>query len=318
MSIQHGCIIAGILIFLPAIMMQATPSTPTPIPPIVTPITMTPTPPITLDPECVNANNEAPDYPECGSQDYDVQHYTIDLRVDVNEGRVTGAATLVAKACTPLSAITLDLHELEVSEVSVDGQEAAFHRETNKLLITMPTEIAQNHLFTTEVSYGGIPSSFPSAADPSTLIGWINYRDGIVVMGEPDGASSWYPVNNRPADKALYTLNIEAPKGFNVFANGNLTSITERDTSAVYHWDVPWPTSSYLISVHITPNPVITMTTSTGTTLKYQYPPHLADSAAATLQRPPEYLAFLESKFGPCPLESYVCLVIECDTAPNI
>ena len=35
--------------------------------------------------------------------------------------------------------------------------------------------------------------------------GWIPTDDGAFVAGEPQGAPTWFPANDTPADKATYT-----------------------------------------------------------------------------------------------------------------
>ena len=37
--------------------------------------------------------------------------------------------------------------------------------------------------------------------------------DGMVIAGEPDGAATWFPVNDHPLDKASYTFKVTVPKG---------------------------------------------------------------------------------------------------------
>lgn len=273
--------------------------------------------PLVLAQGCARCDDNDAYYPQWGDDRYHVLHYDIDLSVSPDRQSIDGTITFMAEARVPLAAIDLDFRGLEVRRVSVDSQDATFQATDEKLHIELPVAIAAQQVFTGQVVYGGQPVPFASVSDPSTIIGWTAHRNGAVVLGEPDGASSWYPVNNRPADKARYTLQIETPAEFTVFANGNLTSMTSQAGATTYRWEVPWPTASYLVALHISPYAVVTETTGAGIVLQYQFPPHLATAATESLRRTPDHLEFLAETFGAYPFDTYGAVVIDVDTAPS-
>ena len=43
-----------------------------------------------------------------------------------------------------------------------------------------------------------------------------------MVVSEPDGSATWYPVNDHPTDKASYSFEITVPEGLVAVANGLL------------------------------------------------------------------------------------------------
>ena len=56
------------------------------------------------------------------------------------------------------------------------------------------------------------PVEAPTTRDDFTTLGWTVTPEGEVwTMQEPFGAYTWYPVNDQPADKALYDFTIDAP-----------------------------------------------------------------------------------------------------------
>jgi aminopeptidase N len=60
-------------------------------------------------------------------RDVDLEHLRIDLRLDMEKGRVEGNAQLtVAGLQNGTSEMSLDAREMEVTRVSVGGREAAF------------------------------------------------------------------------------------------------------------------------------------------------------------------------------------------------
>ncbi len=50
--------------------------------------------------------------------------------------------------------------------------------------------------------------------------GWLHTDDGAIALGQPESASSWFPVNDHPLDKATYDLAITVPEGKAALSNG--------------------------------------------------------------------------------------------------
>src|SRR5215813_10932816 len=134
-----------------------------------------------------------PLYPQMGDGGYDVTHYDLVLRYDPGSGRLTGDATVTAKATIALSAFTLDLHELTVRSASVDGAPATVGRLGDKLTITPRRGVNAGATFHAEVRYDGVPQ--PYMSEFMVPEGFVADQNGAVTVGEPDGAATWYPVN---------------------------------------------------------------------------------------------------------------------------
>src|SRR5215207_3957400 len=95
-----------------------------------------------------------PYYPLLGNSGYDVQHYTLDLDLDVAGGSITaGHATFEAIALVDLCAFNLDFLGLEIDAVTVDGQPAAFTRHSGELTVDPATPLPAGARFTTEIAY---------------------------------------------------------------------------------------------------------------------------------------------------------------------
>src|SRR5688572_32897188 len=75
-----------------------------------------------------------PYYPLLGNSGYNVQHYTLDLDLDVAGGSIAaGRATIDAIALLDLCAFNLDFRGLEIDTITVDEQPAAFSRHGGEL-----------------------------------------------------------------------------------------------------------------------------------------------------------------------------------------
>ncbi len=68
------------------------------------------------------------------------------------------------------------------------------------------------------VEYGGTTTR-PLDIEEA-LYGWVTTRDGAMVVGEPEGSMTWYPVSDHQTDKASYSFAITVPEGKVAVANG--------------------------------------------------------------------------------------------------
>ena len=72
------------------------------------------------------------------------------------------------------------------------------------------------------------------------LYGWVTTRDGAMVVGEPEGTMTWYPVSDHPTDKATYSFAITVPEGKVAVANGlQSRTPTTRDGWTTWYWNAP-------------------------------------------------------------------------------
>jgi hypothetical protein len=55
--------------------------------------------------------------------------------------------------------------------------------------------------------------------------------DGANVLGQPEVAAAWYPVNDHPIDKASYSFDVTVPDGYEVVANRFLRDRYQRGGS---------------------------------------------------------------------------------------
>lgn len=84
-----------------------------------------------------------PYFPAAGNGGYDVGHYDLDLDYTPATRALTAHASVSATATTGLSAFSLDLRDLDVAAVAVDGVPAAFTHADGELVITPAAPLAQ-------------------------------------------------------------------------------------------------------------------------------------------------------------------------------
>src|SRR5690606_32858502 len=84
------------------------------------------------------------------------------------------------------------------------------------------------------------------------LYGWVTTRDGAIVVSEPEGSMTWYPVSDHPTDKATYSFEITVPEGKVAVANGLPAGPPETvDGWTTWYWDAPDAQASYLTTATV-------------------------------------------------------------------
>ncbi len=190
-----------------------------------------------------------PDFPLDGNGGYDVAHYGLKLSYDPGTRRLVGTATIDAKAVQDLTTFNLDLRGLTVSRVTVDGAGARFERRADELTVTAPTAITEGSRFSVKVEYSGVPEPIRDSANLGTY-GFVPTADGSFVACEPNGAKTWFPSNDHPADKSTFDFEITVPEGITAIANGALDGEPKTsDGKTTFVWHEKHPMVTYLATM---------------------------------------------------------------------
>jgi aminopeptidase N len=276
---------------------------PTPIA-SVSPLGATPVPTAT-GPHHYSAGAQTADdpvYPQLGDGGYDVSHYAITIGYDPATKRLTGDDVVTATATQDLSRFSLDLRGLTVSSVTVNGVPAVFRRAADKLQVTPVAGIDVGTALTTRVVYGGVPVPY---SDPILgTEGFLSYGSGeAIAQGEPQVAADWFPVDDRPSDKATYDVTVTAPSKDSALSNGVLVSKVSAGGKTTWHWAEHAPMASYLAMVAIGRYRVAT-STHNGLPVVTAVDDSLPRSVDAQLAKTPAIIDFLATQFGPYPFDA--------------
>lgn len=250
-----------------------------------------------------------PYFPLLGNGGYDARHYTIDLSVDVARNHVTGASTMDAKATQDLSSFNLDFRNFDIDRITVNGKEAPFSRKGGELTVVPVAPLLAGEDFSVAVSYHGKPVPWSSEGAPA-MVGWKRYNDGICVDCEPDGASSWFPVNDHPRDKAAYTFKIDVPSKYTVAANGQLVQQESHDDRTRYTWEARDEMASYLAMIQIGVFVRKDEVGPNGLPIRNYFPPRMATDAEYDFGRTGQMIELFSSHFGAYPFEAYGATVV--------
>jgi len=260
-----------------------------------------------------------PYFPGLGNGGYDVEHYALELEIDMDANAIAATARIRARALQDLASFSLDLYGLDVEHVRVDGQDARFERPTpaaradgkseksSELVIHPAAPLAAGAVFTAEIAYGGSPTPRPDPAfaflPKSPGSGWRRTKSGVYVTSQCIGASSWFPCNDHPRDKATYSFRITVAKPWTAAANGVLTQSIDAGEKRTFVFEARDPMASYLATLDVAEFAVLESKGPHGIPIRIYHPLDASDKDLAGFRRQGELLDFLELVFGPYPFE---------------
>lgn len=250
-------------------------------------------------------------FPKLGNSGYDVQHYDLNLNVDVVRNHLEAVVHLHAISEHHLDGFYLDLQDMHVSEVLVDSLPSYFEHRDGQLWIRPDHAVLSGMSFQVEIHYSGIPDPLEEEAVPFTALGWLKHKNGSVVVSEPNGASTWFPSNDHPLDKASYRIQVTVPKPWIVAANGRLSKRTDHGERTTFVWEAREPMASYLVTVAIGRFDQHSDFASGGIPLSYYLPANEQLKWSKRFLEVPNMLAFFTERFGPYPFEAFGAIVVD-------
>ena len=260
-----------------------------------------------------------PYFPAAGNGGYDVGHYDLTLAYDPASGRLDGTAVVTLTTSADLDSLSLDLRGLTATSVRVDGKQAGFEQQPpdaagrgGELVVRPRRELQAGTTHEVTVVYGGVPGQPVDAT--GALYGFVSFPDGAFVANEPEGASTWYPVNDVPTDKATYRFTITVPEGRTAIANGEpVGAPTTADGRTTFVWQATDPMASYLSTASIGDYEATTRTGPGGLPILDFVERDLTAANRATteasLALQPEMIDFFDDVYGPYPFTSFGAIV---------
>jgi aminopeptidase N len=244
--------------------------------------------------------------PGLGNGGYHVSHYRIHVTYRPATGRLSGSATITARATQNLSKFDLDF-ALAASSVRVNAQRATYKSKSgpigDKLVVTPRHGIRKGKRLIVTVRYSGHPASVKI----NGFSGWQHTPTGIISWEQepPSPAEEWwYPGNDHPSDQASYDVVVKAPRTDTVLSNGSLRSRTVRGHMSTSHWHSAAPMPSYTSLLAIGHYRVSTRRSLDHVPTIFAYERGggaLMHRARTDIQQTPEVLRFLQHQLGRYP-----------------
>jgi aminopeptidase N len=134
--------------------------------------------------------------------------------------------------------------------------------------------------------------------------------EGIHVVAEPNGARTWFPANDHPADKATFAIDVTVPEPFVVVSNGRPLPVIEATGGRTFGWRMDDPMATYLATVVVGELERVETGEIDGVPVADYLPFDLAAVPPPALLRAPEMIGFLTTWFGPYPFDRYGHVIV--------
>ncbi len=232
----------------------------------------------------------------------DVLHYNIKISLHPKDKYITGeTGILFLVKSKENKELKIDFYEnMQIDILKLNGKKVEFEREDNEIIIELNSRLPDTSKL--EINYKGTPLQ--------KGFGSFNFEHlensyFVYTMNEPTFASTWFPCNDRPNDKALVDIYIENDSNYVSLSNGKLIKINKNADKKIYHWKTYYPISTYLIAIYSGDyqSYFTNYISSSGDTVNLQYY-SLGDNfekALKDFEDHPNYLKIFEKLFGAYP-----------------
>jgi aminopeptidase N len=182
---------------------------------------------------------------------FDAISYDITMDLPDTGATIHANVLLTVRRTERADTLVLDLMDLDVDQVKVDGRETAFARTPESVRIPLPRGRGLRSVFRVSVDYRGAVQDGLIVRQDS-LGRWTYFGDNW-----PNRARHWIASIDHPSDKASVTWHVRAPAERTVVANGRLrsrTAIAGTNGARVETiWHESQPISPYLMVIAAAP-----------------------------------------------------------------
>jgi len=185
---------------------------------------------------------------------YDVTYYDLDVNIDPKAKSIQGTNLISFKYLEKSKILQLDLfRNMEVGEISIDGENLSYSRKYDALFIELPDLIIGQE-YQLAVTFKGMPIEAINAPWDGGFV-WKEDDLGspwIGVACEGTGASLWWPNKDHLSDEPdSMKISLTVPSELMGVANGNLIETIESEDLSTYVWSVSYPINNYNVSINV-------------------------------------------------------------------
>ncbi len=176
----------------------------------------------------------------------DIRKYSLNLNLYPKKGSISGEIDISGLCIYKCDTITLNFEKgFNIKSLLYNGKRIKYEYKNNYLEIF--TTLKERDSFDINIEYSGQPVSKGLGSFVFDEYKGYNF---IYTLNEPIYASSWYPCNDRPDDKALFDVKITSDKIYTSVSNGNLIDIKTIGDRKSYHYKSEYPLSTYLFCIY--------------------------------------------------------------------
>jgi aminopeptidase N len=250
-------------------------------------------------------------FPHLGNPGYDVMAYDLSFTYSGDATEPLGAVTTIsARATADLDRINLDFAHGTVDSVEVDGEPAGFASAGEDLVITPEDALDEGDRTRITVRHTSDP-----VHPENRQGGWVRTADGLAMANQADAAHLVFPCNDHPSDKAYFTIRVTAPDGHTAVASGLPEGrYPAGDGATTWTYRTRHPMATELAQVSVGRTTVLHRTGPHGLPLRDVVPTRYRAALEPWLEKTSEQIAWMESKVGRYPFETYGLLMADAST----
>lgn len=256
-----------------------------------------------------------PYVPGHGDTTFGVDAYDLTLDYSPAGNHLDAKAVLTCRIADdvtePVARIELDLHSrLKVTKLAVAGARVGrYGHDHSRLFVRFAQPLAAGTPFTVTVAYKGSPGPMRGLDGDA---GWEELTDGVIVASQPHGSPTWFPCNDRAADKATYRFVVTTDSDYAVVANGSLVRRRQAGRRTTWTYECPSPMSPYLATLQMGQYETKQLRTSPSD-VRLVYPPRLREDVRTAYADQVHMIDFFSSCFGDYPFDSYTVVITDDD-----
>jgi aminopeptidase N len=232
----------------------------------------------------------------------DILHYDLMFDLYPDDSFLKGDAVITGILLDKsASEIDLDFYDnLKIRELTVNGLETEYSISNNLLRIKYKN---YTDTFKVSVKYEGTPKHVGLSG---FVFGEINKSNVVYNLSEPDFASSWFPCNDTPSDKALLDICITNDSSKVSVSNGILKDIKIHGARKTYHWGTIYPIATYLVGIYSADyvtfsDKYISLDKKDTLPIQYYVFSNNLENARIDFEDHPKFLDFFAKTFGEYP-----------------
>lgn len=249
-------------------------------------------------------------FPHLGNPGYDVTSYDLSLTYPgTNDKPLQAVTTIDAWTTDDLERLNLDFAHGTVRSVEVDGRPADFTSAGDDLVVTLEHPLAEGSWTRITVRHTSDP-----VYGKDQQGGWVRTSDGLAMANQADAAHLVFPCNDHPSDKAMFTFRITAPNGYTAVANGLPAGTDRVGSTTTWTYRTQHPMATELAQVSIGRSAVPRREGPHGLPVRDVVPASDRKALEPWLAKTPDQIAWMESKVGRYPFETYGLLMAQAST----
>ncbi len=177
----------------------------------------------------------------------DVAHYSINLNLFPKENLLRGKVIISGRVVdSSIASLDFNLYDnMKVISLECNNKSVKYYQENTRLSIEASFSV--NDSFLVVINYEGTPQSLGFG---SFNFGSYNDKSVVYSLSEPIYASTWFPCNDKPTDKASADIFITNDSSKVSVSNGKLVGVSTNKDRRTYHWKTEYEISTYLLCIY--------------------------------------------------------------------